>query len=121
MSNVCYSKNMDKLEEIFKLQAKLNAYSGHPLENLQDKKKIEWILILTRALQQETAELIDTTPWKWWKKQQKFDINNAKKELIDIVHFVIALAITLGMDAEELFAEYTEKNKINHDRQDNGY
>ena len=47
---------MDKLEEIFKLQAKLNSYSGHPLENLQDDKKIEWILNLTRALQQETAE-----------------------------------------------------------------
>lgn len=112
---------MDKLDEIFSLQSKLNSYLGYKFEDLSEKQQIEWILKLSQALQQETSELVNTTPWKWWKKHQQFDKTNAKKELIDIVHFVVAIAIALGMNADELFSEYTMKNKINHDRHDNGY
>ena len=37
----------------------------------------------------EAGELIDSLDWKWWKKQDN-DFNNAKVELIDILHFFIS-------------------------------
>ena len=56
---------MDKLEEIFRLQNELNRRIGVNLPPPTDGEKIKWVLNYTRALQQETAELIDSVPWKW--------------------------------------------------------
>ena len=40
-------------------------------------------------------------PWKWWAKYQKFDEQNAKVEVVDLFHFLVSLAQTLGMTADE--------------------
>jgi len=78
---------MDKLEEIFRMQAALNQRIGVMLPPPTDEEKAKWILNYTRAMQQETAELIDSVPWKWWAKYQKFDEQNAKVEVVDLFHF----------------------------------
>ena len=69
---------MDKLDKIFEMQDKLNHRIGITLDNLSEDEKIKWILNYSRALQQEVSELIDSVPWKWWAKYQKFDKQNAK-------------------------------------------
>ena len=46
------------------------------------------MLNYTRAMQQEMAELIDSVPWKWWAKYQKFDEQNARVEVVDLFHFL---------------------------------
>jgi dimeric dUTPase (all-alpha-NTP-PPase superfamily) len=112
---------MDKLEEIFKLQAELNSRIGVKLEGLDEKQKTEWVLNYTRAMQQELAELIDSVPWKWWAKYQKFDEQNAKVEVVDLFHFLVSLAQVLGMTPDDVFQAYLKKNKVNHQRQDSGY
>ncbi|WOO42461.1 dUTPase [Rubellicoccus peritrichatus] len=112
---------MDKLEEIFALQETLNQRIGIDTSNLSEEEKTKWVLNYTRALQQETAELIDSVPWKWWAKYQEFDEQNARVEVVDLFHFLISLAQVLGMSAEDVYAAYTKKNKVNHQRQDSGY
>lgn len=112
---------MDKLEEIFDLQKELNERIGVNLENLSDESKTAWVLNYTRAMQQEMAELIDSVPWKWWAKYQKFDAQNAKVEIIDLFHFLISLAQVMGMTADDVYEAYLKKNKVNHDRQNSGY
>lgn len=112
---------MDKLEEIFELQKELNERIGVNLENLSEEGKTAWVLNYTRAMQQEMAELIDSVPWKWWAKYQKFDEQNAKVEIIDLFHFLISLAQVMGMTAEDVYEAYLKKNKVNHDRQNSGY
>ena len=86
-----------------------------------DEEKAKWILNYTRAMQQETAELIDSVPWKWWAKYQKFDEQNAKVEVVDLFHFLVSLAQTLGMTADDVYQAYLKKNQVNHQRQDSGY
>ncbi|MDR1906932.1 MAG: dUTPase [Puniceicoccales bacterium] len=112
---------MDKLEKIFELQEQLNARIGVRTRDLSDEEKIEWILKYSRALQQELAELVDSVPWKWWKKQQQFDEKNAKVEVIDLMHFIISAGQVLGLTADDFYNAYLEKNKINHQRQNVGY
>jgi dimeric dUTPase (all-alpha-NTP-PPase superfamily) len=112
---------MDNLEEIFKMQETLNARIGVNLKDLNDEEKGKWVLNYTRAMQQELAELIDSVPWKWWAKYQNFDEQNARVEVIDLFHFLVSLAQTLGMSAEDVMAAYVKKNKVNHDRQESGY
>lgn len=112
---------MDKLDKIFEMQEKLNRRIGINLDNLGDDEKIKWILNYSRALQQEVSELIDSVPWKWWAKYQKFDKQNARVEVVDIMHFLVSIAQVLDMSADDIFDAYCKKNAINHERQDSGY
>ena len=112
---------MDKLEEIFQLQEALNKRIGVNMEEFSDEEKGKWILNYTRAMQQELAELVDSVPWKWWAKYQEFDEQNARVEVVDLFHFLISLAQTLDMTADDVYQAYTKKNKVNHERQDSGY
>lgn len=112
---------MDKLNEIFQLQEALNQRIGVKMDEFSDEDKAKWILNYTRAMQQELAELVDSVPWKWWAKYQEFDEQNARVEVVDLFHFLISLAQTLGMSADDVYNAYTKKNKVNHERQDTGY
>lgn len=112
---------MDKLEEIFAMQAELNKRIGVDTSNMDEADKIKWTLNYSRALQQENAELVDSVPWKWWAKYQKFDVQNARVEVVDMLHFLVSLAQVLGMSAQDFYDAYAKKNHINHNRHDSGY
>ena len=112
---------MDKLDQIFSMQEELNERIGVITKGMDEQKKTEWVLNYSRAMQQELSELIDSVPWKWWAKYQKFDQQNACVEIVDLFHFLISLAQVLGMSAEDIHTAYLKKNKVNHDRQDTGY
>jgi dimeric dUTPase (all-alpha-NTP-PPase superfamily) len=112
---------MDKFEEIFRMQDSLNRRIGVSLPPGSEEEKAKWILNYTRAMQQEIAELVDSVPWKWWAKYQKFDEQNARVEVVDLFHFLISLAQTLGMSAEDVFQAYVKKNQVNLQRQESGY
>lgn len=59
-----------------------------------------WALAITM----ESAELLDSYPWKWWKNIHATpDFDNIKIELVDILHF--SLAGTMQTSA-------TEQNKL---------
>ena len=94
---------------------------GPQADQLMKEHVTEWLLRYSRALQQEVSELVDCVPWKWWAHYQKEDIEHAKIELIDIIHFVISLAQTLGMSADDVFNTYIQKNAVNFHRQETGY
>jgi len=114
-------KIMDKLEEIFAMQAELNKRIGVDTSAMDDADKIKWTLNYSRAMQQENSELVDSVPWKWWAKYQKFDEQNARVEVVDMLHFLVSMAQVLGMTAQDFYDAYAKKNHINHDRQDSGY
>lgn len=111
----------DKLTEIFRMQRELNLKIGVDLDNLSEEEKTKWVLNYTRAMSQEMAELVDSVPWKWWAKYQDFDEQNARVEVIDLFHFLVSLAQTLGMTADDVFDAYVSKNQVNHKRQESGY
>lgn len=50
----------------------------------------DWVLAITM----ESAELIDSYPWKWWKNINATpDIPNVKVEIVDLLHFALAGSI----------------------------
>jgi dimeric dUTPase (all-alpha-NTP-PPase superfamily) len=111
----------DMLEHMFTMQMALGKRLGVDPEKFADSERIAWVLNYARALQQEIAELVDSVPWKWWAKYQKFDLQNARVEVVDLLHFLLAIAQTLGMSAKDVYAAYLKKNAVNHARQDSGY
>ncbi len=112
---------MDKLEEIFRMQEELNARIGVKTAGMSEEEQTRWVLNYVRAMQQELAELTDSMPWKWWAKYQTFDRQNARVEVVDLMHFLISIGQVLGMSADDFYQAYVKKNQVNHARQDTGY
>lgn len=111
----------DYLEAMFRMQGELNRRIGHDTERMPEAQQPEWVLNFCRAIQQETAELVDSVPWKWWAKYQTYDKQNARVEVVDLFHFVISLAQVLGLSAKDVHDLYMKKNRVNFERQAGGY
>jgi dimeric dUTPase (all-alpha-NTP-PPase superfamily) len=111
----------DKLETLFTMQEQLNQRIGVSTRSMTDDERATWVLNYCRAMTQEIAELTDSVPWKWWAKYQTFDQQNARVEVVDLFHFLISLAQTLGMSADDVFDAYTKKHAVNVQRQESGY
>jgi len=109
------------LEHVFEMQAQLNRRIGVDTTCLPEDQQQTWLLNYCRAMSQEIAELTDCATWKWWAKYQKFDKQNARVEIVDILHFLISAAQVVGMTADDIYKAYLEKNKVNFQRQDSGY
>ena len=133
---------MDKLEHLFALQASLNdrifqkrALKGQDGQVLSTSDLVDlaksaapapgsdtavWLANYLKALQDESRELGEEIPWKWWSKE-KLDLEAIRVEIVDILHFWISMALVSGLDAAEVHRLYLLKNQVNLDRQDNGY
>ena len=111
----------DQLRELFRMQKALNERIGVSTDEFNDEQKTEWVLNYCRAMSQELAELTDSVPWKWWAKYQKLDEQNARVEVVDLFHFLISLAQTLGMSADDVFEANLKKNEVYFLRQESGY
>ena len=109
----------DKLNKIFALQAQLDGdiRQRRGLDAPSRENECEWIQRKTLAMLSELAELLDEVNFKWWKNPKPVDDDRIKSELVDILHFFVSMCLTAGMDADELFCRYLEKNGENFDRQ----
>ena len=119
--NAYFQKHPDKLAGIFYLQKLLNKRIGVDTDKMTEAERQQWMLKYCRAMIQEVAELTDCVPWKWWASYQKFDKQNARVEIVDLLHFLISLAQVMEITPEELFEAYTKKHAVNLNRQESGY
>ncbi len=130
----------DMLAELFRMQTVLNDKTfakhgiGFPntLTTAKMKAAVEagdlgpnslpntWMQKYLWALTKECGELDEKLLKKWWSKDS-VDLQQARVEIIDQLHFWISLAMASGMTAEDVFRIYVAKNKVNTERQDTGY
>lgn len=139
-----HSQSRDTLGDIMSLQkdTQLNVY-GYDFSKMSLREIMFFWHANTHALVDEIHEATDALGgikdgsgnaiWKYWKKdyskydQMKFsdlsenDQLEAKFEIIDILHFFMNMAISIGMTPEEMYNMYMAKNKENRDRQKRGY
>lgn len=108
-------------EEFLEAQRKLQTRIGVNLDGLCPDSQIMWTKQFILCMLAELAELLDSMPWKHWKKNQSLDIPNIKVELIDLQHFLNNLYIIWGMDSDEIRKAYLSKHKENINRQERGY
>ncbi|WP_457642518.1 dUTP diphosphatase [Persephonella sp.] len=72
-----------KILDMLQLQDKLNKKINENWREIRIKEDF------ARATWIECAELVDSLPWKWWKKQEA-DMDNVKIEVVDIWHFIMS-------------------------------
>ena len=73
---------IDNYDTLVRLQHELNIRTISPTYLNKD---INW----NGAIIRESGELLDSIGFKWWKKQS-IDMENAKIEAVDLLHFVIS-------------------------------
>ncbi len=119
----------DMLEEIFAMQRELNRYTlaqngQGDYEAIPGDRGLQntWVRNYALAMNQEIAELVDSTNWKWWRtKVDLFDEQNLRVELVDILHFWVSACQVMGLSAADVHRMYLQKNAVNRRRQDAGY
>lgn len=106
---------MDKLDTIFDMQRSLNDEIVR-LRNLDFSEDV-WMQKEVLAMISELSEVLDEVNFKWWKNPKEIDRDALRNELVDVLHFFVSMCLVSGMDADELFDRYREKNRENFDRQ----
>jgi hypothetical protein len=111
-------------------------YEAHKLSDTQffpikEGEEIAWdspwmryMTMWLDAMIDETEETRNWLNWKCWKKPVNITqnvIENARFELIDLLHFWINAYFMLGGTPESLVVEYHAKRDENDDRQKRGY
>ena len=111
-------------------QRELQTRLGDDVTFPDPKVKTAFIKEMTLFAVDECFEMLRELPYlKGWSKKydswndEKMQTQNqlAKEEFIDVITFLMSVAMALGFTGEELERMYFEKNQINHDRQDNNY
>lgn len=71
---------------------------------------------------EEIGEAMNCLKNKSWKQSQmETDEIHYKEEIIDAAHFFIELCILSGIEADDFFRIYLEKNEVNKFRQRSNY
>ena len=116
---------MDILVDLFEMQESFQKSLGNKLPSgmmeIISKNNIDNVKIQIFALVNEAMEALNEIPWKPWKKNQKFDLEKFRIELIDIFHFLINLFIFSGFGPYGVKRYFIKKNKINIQRQIDEY
>jgi hypothetical protein len=133
----------DTLGDILDLQAETqkNVY-GYDFGNMSLRQIMDFWAMNTHAMIDEIHEATDALGgisnggnaiWKRWKKDyskyetMKFsdltesDQIECKFEIIDMLHFFMNYATSIGMTSKEMYNMYMSKNEHNRERQRNGY
>jgi hypothetical protein len=138
-----YSNSKDTLGDIMELQkdTQQNVY-GYQFDEMSLRELMFFWHTNNHSIIDELHEATDALGgisnggnaiWKTWKKDyskyenMKFsdlsesDQIECKFEIVDILHFFLNMAISIGMTPQELFNMYMSKNKENRERQLRGY
>jgi hypothetical protein len=139
-----YSQSTDTLGDILNLQSETQrTIYGYNFEEMSLRELLEFWHMNNHALIDEIHEATDALGgiqdgdgnaiWKKWKKayasfsDKKFsDLSSSdqlecKFEIIDMLHFFMNYAASIGMTPQEMYNMYMSKNQENRRRQQNNY
>lgn len=119
----------DMLETMYEMQFNLQNKLG-TINKFKESPamKQQYINQMILAIQEETIEIMRETAYKnpdfvpfGWKKEQIFNKEKFKEEIVDLFHFFLNLCIVADMNPNELFKKYINKNLKNCKRKNDGY
>lgn len=120
---------MNKLQEVLNTQTQLQNRLGNNIKKMTEQQLTAYVknnvFFVTEELHEMTRELPYVKEWKDYSKLTDEDIARrkelAQEEFIDVFTFLMNIALSLELTADEIYDLYFQKNKVNHSRQDNGY
>lgn len=119
---------MDRLEEIFELQASFDESVQNRAPFSEWSKEEQVVALLGHLIQEcyetrNTLGVVITGERKWWKTHtlsiEKW--RSVHEELIDCLHFLVSAMISAGLTPETVIETYEKKNLVNRKRQLENY
>lgn len=108
---------VDMLTTIFGKQFEMQVFHyGQDPATLDTIARISYLRDMSLAGLDEIHELLHEIGWKPWATSRHVNVENARSEVIDLMHFVLALAIGLGMTPKMFFEKFLEKQEENRRR-----
>ena len=88
-----------------------------------DQEKLDRARICSLATFQEVAEMVDSFPWKPWRKEsdQIMDVKNLEREIIDIIFFIAQISRCFGIASADLEDRFYKVLANDKERLNNGY
>ena len=120
------SESVNPLETMLTLQFAFQARLGQlPVEEQDRTQYVMNNMLYTEAEGHEfLREIEGFKSWKhydWSAEEKEEHYKAALEEFVDMLHFVLNIALAMGFSADEIYESYIAKNIVNHRRQDNGY
>lgn len=120
------SEDANPLEAMLTLQFAFQARLGQlPVEEQDRTQYVMNNMLYTEAEGHEfLREIEGFKSWKhydWNDNEKEEHYKAALEEFVDMLHFVLNIALAMGFSADEIYESYIAKNITNHRRQDNGY
>jgi dimeric dUTPase (all-alpha-NTP-PPase superfamily) len=111
----------DSLKVMFELQKEFQLRVEDDIDEIPSIRPDKLPMQVT-ALIGELGEILEEHQgWKSWRENiPDVDEDNLRMEVIDAWKFLMNITLYLGYDADDVFEEFLSKDKINHERQDNG-
>nr|DAF74743.1 MAG TPA: dUTPase [Caudoviricetes sp.] len=118
--------NGDVLNNLLTLQYNFQARLGQlPLEPGEQTQYVMNNMLYTEAEGHEfLREIEGFKSWKhydWSQDEKDKHYKAALEEFVDMLHFVLNIALAMGFSGDDIYEAYVAKNIVNHKRQDNGY
>lgn len=121
------AKKADNLQFMMDCQRVFQSRFGEDFNKMDDKERTAFIknhgYFIIEELVEMFREMRYHKSWKdysdWTDEKRVEQLQKAKEEYIDILHFVINVGLALGLDSDEIVEMYKEKNKLNIERQEN--
>lgn len=87
------------------------------------EQRMQSVRDLSLGLMMELAELVDSVPWKPWRPvgAQPEDLDNATREVVDIIFFLVAICEDLEITPEMIEAKFRTVLANNYARIKTGY
>lgn len=113
---------MSTLHLMFEAQydLQLGAFGVNPLELEGDERAI-WLGQMLFGMTDEIHEAAEHVGWKAHATSRHFDADEFAGELIDVMHYLLALFIAAGWDAGDVEAAFHQKANEIWRRQMNGH
>lgn len=111
------------LATLYAKQRQLQERLGYHFDTMTEAERVHYVKDMVLALTDELHEaLAECTGWKPWATVDH-DIDREKYvgELVDCLHFLMNLFLVVNTPVETIIERYLRKNKVNHQRQDDGY
>lgn len=110
----------DTLQFLMNKQRELNALYGKRTYLSWDEVQ-KWIFNFSIAMMEEITEIWRLCDWKWFQSKRHLPAETypkLKEEVIDTFFYTLSMFEVLGMDAEDVKAEYMSKWEKNRKRLD---
>lgn len=111
----------DMLADMLNTQRNNQELRGYCFEEMTVPERASYLRSMTLMTEHELHEMLQEVPgFKLWKRYDlglvPDQMEKARQEFADVWHFLLNVALALGLTAEMIYEYYREKDAINHDR-----